>query len=62
MAIKMFNFDNCDIDQMSSKFAQRIVCTYYYKKISILDSLDNAENVKRQFFFVTQYIHVLSLI
>ena len=53
MAIKMSNIHNFDIDQMSSKFAQRwhFVWNFCCKKISILGSIDNAENAKRQFFF-----------
>ena len=48
----MSNFDNFDIDQISSKFAQRkhFICYFYSKKISILSGLDNTENAKRQFF------------
>ena len=53
----MSNFDNFDIDQISSKFAQRwpFVCNFYCKKIFILGSFDNTENAKRQFFWDTQY-------
>ena len=42
----MTNFDNLDIDEVSSKLAHRqyFVCNLYYKKNSILGSLDNAEN------------------
>ena len=52
MAIQMSNFDNFDIDQISSKFAQRqpFVYNFYCKKIFILGSFDNTENGKRQFF------------
>ena len=32
---------------LSSKF----VCNFYYKKMSILGSLDKTENVKKQFFW-----------
>ena len=41
----MFNFDNFDIIQISSKFAQRFhfVCNFNCKNFSILGSLDNAE-------------------
>ena len=48
----MSTFDNFDIDQMSSKFVQTYHFIYdlYDKKISILSSLNNAENVKRQLF------------
>ena len=51
----MSNFDNFDIDQMSSKFAQIqfFVSYFHYKKISILGSLDNAENCQKTTFFGT---------
>ena len=47
-----------DTDQLSLKFAQRkyFFCYFYYKKKSILGSLDNAENAKRHLFFDTQYL------
>ena len=53
IANQMSNFDNFDIDQTSSKFAQRwhFVSNFYCLKISILSSLDIAEKDKRQFFF-----------
>ena len=53
MAIQMSNIDNFDIDQMSSKFAQRehFVCNFYCKKISILGSLLDAENAKCLLFY-----------
>jgi len=53
MAIWMSYFDNFDIDQMPSKFAQRsyFVSYFYFKKIYMIGSLDNAENAKRNFFF-----------
>ena len=56
----MSNFDNFDIDQISSKFAQRLhfICYFYCKKISILSGLDNAKNAKRQFLLDTQYNHI----
>ena len=44
-AICMSNFE---IDQMSSKLAQRCLL-FLLQKISILSHLDNAENVKRHF-------------
>ena len=46
MAIQMSNIDNFDIDQMSSKFAQRqyFVCNFFCKKNFTLGSLDDAEN------------------
>jgi len=44
MAIYMSNYDNFDIDQMFSKFAQRWL--FVFKKNSILGSLDRAENAK----------------
>ena len=51
----MSKFDNFDIDQTSSKFAQKwrdfYFCDFYCKKISIQGSLDNTENAKRQFLF-----------
>ena len=48
----MSNFDNFDINQISSKFAQRwhFIFYFYCKKNSILSGLDNAKNAKRQFF------------
>ena len=48
----MSDFDNLDINQISSKFAQRwpFVCNFYCKKIFILGSFDNTENAKKQFF------------
>ena len=59
MAIQMSNFDNFVIDQMSSKFAQTYFFVFYfrYKKISILGSLDIAENCQKTTFWDTQYIH-----
>ena len=53
MTNQMSKFDNFDIDQMSSKFAQRwhLVCNFYCKEIPVLGSLNNAENPKRQLFF-----------
>ena len=52
MAIWMSNFDNFDIDQISSKLAQRnyLTCNFYRKKIYILYSLDNAKNPKWKLF------------
>ena len=49
----MCHFDNFDIDQIASKLAQRwnSVHSFYRKKISVLDSFDNAENAKRHLFF-----------
>ena len=46
MAIWMSNFDNFDIVQISSKFAQRyhFVSNLNCKIFSILSSLDNAKN------------------
>ena len=46
MAIWMSNLVNFDIFQISSKFAQRyhLVCNFDCKNVSILGSLDNAEN------------------
>ena len=46
LAIWMCNFENFDIVQISSKFAQRyhFVCNFNCKNFSILGSLDNAEN------------------
>ena len=48
----MSNFDNFDINQISSKFAQRwpFVCNFYCKNFFILGSFDDTENAKRQFF------------
>ena len=48
MAIQMSNIDNFDIDQMSSKFAQKhyFFCNLFCKKIFILGSLIDAENAK----------------
>ena len=53
----MFNFDNFDIDQMPSKFAQRqyYICNFCCKKIYDVGNLDNAENSKRNFFLTTLY-------
>ena len=49
----MCHFDNFDIDQIASKLAQRwnFVHSFYCKKISVLDSFDNAKNAKRHPFF-----------
>ena len=49
----MCHFDNFDIDQIASKLAQRwnFVHSFYCKKISVLDSFDNAKNAKRHLFF-----------
>ena len=46
----MSNFDNFDIDQISSKLAQRwhFVSNFHWKKNFILGSLDDAKNAKRQ--------------
>ena len=57
MAIWMSNFDNFDIDQKPSKFAQRqcFACNFYCIKIYIVCSLDNAENAKRNFLLTTLY-------
>ena len=54
MAILMSDFDNFDIDQMSSNFAQRkcFVCNSYCKKISFVSSLEDAENAILHFFIV----------
>ena len=48
----MSSFDNFDIDQISSKLAQReyFVSSYCCKKIFVPASLDSAENVKWNFF------------
>ena len=48
----MSNFDNFDIDQISSKFAQRwpFVCNFCGRNFFILCSFDDTENAKRQFF------------
>ena len=56
----MFYFDNFDIDQMPSKFAQRqyFVCEFYCEKIYDVGRLDNAENAKRNCFLTTLYINV----
>ena len=53
MVIWISNFDNFDIYQMPSKFAQRqyYICNFCCKKIYNGGSLDNAENAKRNFFF-----------
>ena len=53
MANWMCHFDNFDIDQIASKLAQRwnFVHSFYCKKISVLDSFDNAKNAKRHLFF-----------
>ena len=53
----MSNFDNFDIDQMPSQFAQRsyFVSYFYCKKIYMIGSLDNAENAKRNFFLTTLF-------
>ena len=42
----MSDFDNFDMNQISSKQAQKnyIIYNFYSKKISILDSLDNTDN------------------
>ena len=52
MADQMCNFYNFDIDQMSPKFAQRyyFVYDFCYKKISIVGSLDYAENCLKTLF------------
>ena len=49
MAIQMCNFDN---GQMSPKFAQRLyfVYNFCYKTISLVGSLDNAENCLKTLF------------
>jgi len=54
MAILTSDFDNFDIDQMSSNFAQRqhFVYNLHCKKISFVGSLDNAENAILHFFIV----------
>ena len=53
----MSNIDNFDIDQMSSKFAQRqYFASYFYcKKNFILGSLDDAENAKYLVFFTDSF-------
>ena len=53
MDIQMSNFDNFDIVQISSKFAQRyhFVCNFNCKIFSILSSLDNAENAWSTTFY-----------
>ena len=58
MAIQMCNFDNFDIGQMSQKFAQReyVVYSFCYKKISIVGTLDNAENCLKTLFLWTPVI------
>ena len=50
---------NFDIDQLSSKFAQRqhFVCYFDYKKISILGSLNGAENANCLLFFRPPYVY-----
>ena len=59
MAIQMSIFDNFDIHQMSSKFAQIqfLVSYFHYKKISILGSLNYAENCQKTTFFGTPNIN-----
>ena len=44
--------------KVSKIFSEKVFCLYFLlqKKISILDSLDNVENVKRQFFLDTQCV------
>ena len=51
----MSNFDNFDIDQISSKFAQiKFFVSYFHnKKNFILGSLNNAENCQKTTFFGT---------
>ena len=56
----MSNFDNFDIDQTSSYFAQiqYFVCNFHCKKFSIVGSLDDDENANLHFFIV----HPISLL
>ena len=63
MAIQRCNFDNFDIGQMSPKFAQRqyFVYNFCYKKISIVGSLDNAENCLKTLFLWTPVMPVEGL-
>ena len=58
MAIWMSNFDNFDIDQISSNVAQRkyLVCNLYHIKIFILNCLDNTKNANENIFIITQYL------
>ena len=53
----MSNFDNFDMNQMPSKFAQRyyFVCNFRCKKIDIVGRFNYAENAKRNFFLTTLY-------
>ena len=48
----MSNFDDFDIHQMSSNFAERyyFVCNFYCKNFFIVGSLDDAENENLHFF------------
>ena len=50
----MSNFDNFDIDQISSKLAQRwhFVSNFHCKKTFVLGSIDIARNAKTQFFWI----------
>ena len=52
MTNQMSNYDNFDIDQISSKLAQiwHYVCFFRCEKFFILGSFDNTENTKRQLF------------
>ena len=54
----MCNFDNFDIVQISSKFAQRyhFVCNFNCKIFSILGSLDNAQNAQSTTFYESSNI------
>ena len=54
MAILMSDFDNFDIDQMSSNFAQRqyFVYNFHCKKNSFVSSLEDAKNAILHFFIV----------
>ena len=55
MAIQMCDLDNFDIGQISPKLAQRqyFVYNFYYKKVSIVGSLNNAENCLKTLFLRT---------
>ena len=55
----MSDFDNFDIHQMSLNFAQRqyFIRNFYCKKISILGSLNDAENENLHFFIVHPIFH-----
>ena len=53
IAIQMSNIDNFDIDQMFSKFAQRLYLIWYFycKKNFFLGSVDDAENADCLLFY-----------